>query len=239
MKGMIKLLFVEDDESCAYAIQGGLELYDKYEIQLATNGQEALDIFKNFAPDVVVSDIEMPVMDGYELARAIRAIDKNVILMLATGLVMPKNVEQGYALGIDEYVKKPYIASELHMRIQAILSRISKSNKPNPVNNDVNGITIGDYVLSIDMKSLFCNGMEIQKLTQREVDIFMMLYDKKNELVNRSDILNQFWESDDPIFSSRSLDVFISKWRSYLSKDTSIKIENVRGQGLKLVLPTV
>ena len=124
---MIKLLFVEDDDNYAYAVQGGLELFEVYDIRRATNGKEALEIYDEFCPDVVVSDVEMPVMDGYDLARAIRSIDENVIILLASGLTSPKDLRKGYKLDIDEYVKKPYIADELHDRIQAIIKRAKKS----------------------------------------------------------------------------------------------------------------
>lgn len=237
---MIKILFVEDDESCAYAVQGGLELFDVYDIRHAYNGKEALKIYNEFCPDVVVSDVEMPIMDGFEFSSAIRSQDKDVVLLLATGLVTPKNVERGYALGIDEYVKKPYIASELHLRIQAILSRSSESKGAKENVDNKNRRSIGYYyILDIDKKTLFYNDNTIQKLTPREADLLMLLLENKNQLVERVDILNQLWNKDDPVFSSRSLDVFVSKLRTYLSKDSSIVLENVRSKGLRLLVPCI
>lgn len=235
---MIKLLFVEDDDNYAYAIQGGLELFDVYDIRRAINGKEAFEIYNNFCPDVVVSDVEMPELDGYDLARAIRAKDENVIILLATGLTSPKDLRKGYKLDIDEYVKKPYIADELHDRIQAILKRLSKVNKSNASANKENEniVFVGGYVMDTLSQTLSFDDMMVQKLTPRETDILLFLHKNQNCLVARTDILQRFWKNDDPEFASRSLDVFISKLRKYLSHDTLIKIENIRGKGLKLVV---
>lgn len=95
------------------------------------------------------------------------------------------------------------------------------------------------YILDIDKKTLFYNDNTIQKLTPREADLLMLLLENKNQLVERVDILNQLWNKDDPVFSSRSLDVFVSKLRTYLSKDSSIVLENVRSKGLRLLVPCI
>ena len=127
---MIKLLFVEDDKDLTYAVRNGLELLEEYDIRCAENGQEALEVYKTFIPDVVVSDIEMPVMNGFELARAIRAIDSKVIIILASGLTDATALREGYKISIDEYIKKPYIVNEIHYRVQAILRRMQHNNSP-------------------------------------------------------------------------------------------------------------
>lgn len=234
---MIKLLFVEDDESCAYAVQGGLEMFDIYDIRHASNGRHALEIYDEFCPDVVVSDVEMPIMDGLEFVRAIRAKDKQVVLLLASGHNMPKHVERGYKTGIDEYVKKPYIADELHLRIQAILRRVPLSAKISTEDDrDTKMQRIGSYFFDIESSTLIYEGKISQKLTPRETAILDLLVENTNKLIERSEILRQFWEDNDPIFASRSLDVFVTKLRNYLSEDADITIENVRNRGLKLVV---
>lgn len=234
---MIKLLFVEDDESCAYAVQGGLELFDIYDIRHASNGKEALEIYDEFCPDVVVSDVEMPVMNGFELAQCIRSKSRAVVLLLATGLVTPKDVDQGYKIGIDEYVKKPYIANELHQRIQAILRRTSSAMKASSEDSgNIKIQSVGNYLFDIEAGTLIFEGKISQKLTPRESAILRLLLENKNQLMERSEILKQLWEKDDPAFASRSLDVFVSKLRSYLSKDNSAAIRAVRGKGLRLEL---
>ncbi|MDR0333031.1 MAG: response regulator transcription factor [Dysgonamonadaceae bacterium] len=239
---MIKLLFVEDSEALAYAVQGGLELIedDEYDIRHALNGKEAFEIFKTFAPDVVVSDIEMPVMNGIELARAIREIDDNVPIILASGLTSPQTVCEGFSIEIDAYIKKPYIAQELHPQIKAILRRVQRSIAPNPQKDSASQqpasdkIKIGKYTFDPERGILSLNNKTEQKLTSREADILFLLYENRHSSVKRSDILERFWKDDDPAFSSRSLDVFITKLRKYLSEDERVKIVNERGKGLWL-----
>jgi DNA-binding response OmpR family regulator len=233
---MIKLLLVEDDDACAYAVQGGLELLNVYEVRCAANGREALALYDSFHPDVVVSDVQMPEMNGFELARTIRENDKKVIILLATGLTSPKDLREGYHVGIDEYVKKPFIAEELHYRIQAIIKR-SQNNRvtESKPDDNIRYITIGRYIFDPENETLSLNNRVTQKLTSREAQLLLLLLKNKNHLVHRRDILQQFWPAEDPVFSSRSLDVFISKLRKYLSEDQSVKIVNERGKGLRLL----
>lgn len=234
---MIKLLLVEDDEACAYAVQGGLEMMDLYDVRWASNGKEALDFYKTFQPDIVVSDVQMPEMDGFELARAIRENDDQVIILLATGLTSPKDLREGYNSGIDEYVKKPYIAEELHYRVQAIRQRLQKNSETGSRPNNISSRTaIGRYFFEPENEMLSLNKQAARKLTSREAKLLLLLHENHNRLVAREEILQQFWPGDDPVFASRSLDVFISKLRKYLAEDPSIKIESVRGKGLKLVV---
>ncbi len=233
---MIKLLLVEDDDACAYAMQGGLELLNVYEVRCAANGREALALYNSFHPDVVVSDVQMPEMDGFELARTIRKNDKKVIIILATGLTSPKDLREGYHTGIDEYVKKPFIAEELHYRIQAIVKRShNNSETASKPEDNIRYLTIGRYIFDPENKTLALNSQVTQKLTSREAQLLLLLHENHNRLMHRKDILQQFWPGEDPVFSSRSLDVFISKLRKYLSEDQSVKIVNVRGKGLRLL----
>ena len=238
---MIKLLFVEDDKDLTYAVRNGLELLEeKYDIRCAENGKEALEIYKTFTPDVVVSDIEMPVMNGFELARAIREIDSKVIIILASGLTDATALREGYKSRIDEYIKKPYVVNEIHYRVQAILRRMQHNNSSDAqtitTENATNELKIGKYSFNHEQCTLSFNNKIVQKLTSREADILALLCENQGDLVLRSDILQRFWENDDPAFSSRSLDVFITKLRKYLSEDEHIKLVNEKGKGLKLTV---
>lgn len=233
---MIKLLFVEDDEDCAYAIQGGLDMLDIYEVRCVANGREALKIYEEFRPDVVVSDVQMPEMDGFELVRKIRESDSQVVILLATGLTSPKDLREGYHADIDEYIKKPFIAEELHYHIQAILKRTKQNSRVESIpESNIRQINMGRYVFDPVKETLSLNNRITQKLTSRESQLLLLLYSKQNQLIPRSEILQQFWTEDDPVFSSRSLDVFISKLRKYLAEDQSLKIVNERGKGLRLL----
>jgi DNA-binding response OmpR family regulator len=228
---MIKILFIEDDKTCAYTTQGGLELLDIYDVEVAHNGKEGLELFDRFQPDVLVTDIEMPEMDGYELVRQVRIKDKSVVIIMASGRTMPKDVLKGYELGVDDYIKKPFVAEELHAHIQAILKRMSsKYNKD--VADAYDFLYIGNYKFNFREETLELR-MQKQKLTTREADILKMLYENKNTIVAREKILIDLWESAD-FFSSRSLDVFIAKLRKHLAYDPSIQIVTIKGKGIIL-----
>lgn len=228
---MTKILLIEDDEACSYAIQGGLELLDVYEVAVARNGKEGLSIFDRFLPDVIVTDIEMPEMDGYELVKQVRAKDKSVIIIMESGRTMPQDVVKGYKLGVDDYIKKPFIAEELHAHIQAILKRTGNPHSKDIVDSN-NFLYIGRYKFDYCEETLELR-MQKQKLTKREAGILKLLYENINTIVPREKILTNFWGSSD-YFHSRSLDVFVAKLRKYLSHDPTIKIITIKGHGIKL-----
>jgi DNA-binding response OmpR family regulator len=231
---MIKLLFVEDDQNFAYSVKGGLELLGVYEIRCAENGKEGLKIFKSFAPDVVVTDVEMPVMNGFELARSIRQVDENVIIMMASGLTGVIDLRDGFEISIDDYIKKPYVFNEIHWRTEAILRRIKGSQPVIPKAKNVSGkIKIGKYVFDSEGRFLTFKADPRQKLSPRETDILMILSENRNRTVERGEILQRLWDREDR-FTSRSLDVFVSKLRKRLSKDRNISLLNERGIGLVL-----
>ena len=111
---MIKLLLVEDDANLSYIIQGGLEdMIGGYEVIIACNGKEGLEKYRQVKPDIIVADIEMPVMDGYEMVRRIRETDRELPILFSSARVSPKDVVKGYELGVDNYVKKPFLPEEL------------------------------------------------------------------------------------------------------------------------------
>ncbi len=228
---MIKVLLVEDDDACAYALQGGLEMLNNYTVEVAHDGNEGLKIFERFLPDIVITDIEMPGMDGFELVQQIRTKDKSVVIIMESGRTRPKDVLKGYELGVDDYIKKPFIAEELNAHIQAILKRMNgKQIKEVYISADC--CYIGNYKFNYTEKTLeLC--MQRKRLTARETNILKLLYEHKNTLLSRDTILCKFWGYND-FFSSRSLDVFMTKLRKYLRQDPSIKIVTVKGKGIIL-----
>ena len=122
---MIKLLLVEDDPNLRYVVQCGLEdIIGGYEVQTAANGEEGLKVWETFRPDIIISDIDMPVMDGFEMVRRIRETDADTPILFASALTSPKDVKHGYELGVNNYVKKPFIADELDAHMKAVLARI-------------------------------------------------------------------------------------------------------------------
>lgn len=119
---MIKLLLVEDDKNLSYIVQSGLQdIIGGYEVITACNGEEGLEAWKAHRPDIIISDIDMPVMDGFEMVRRIRATDEDTPILFASALTSPKDVRKGYDIGVNNYVKKPFIPDELDAHLHAIL----------------------------------------------------------------------------------------------------------------------
>ncbi len=229
---MIKLLLVEDDANLCYIIQGGLEdMIGGYEVQTASNGEEGIHLWREWKPDVIVSDIEMPVMDGYEMVKRIRKVDGIIPILFTSGRVSPKDVVKGYELGVNNYIKKPFLAEELNAHITALL-RLTNGIR----SCDVSSVYAIGYLYEFDAGQAILrqkNGEE-KTLTEREAHLMRMLCEHKGEVVKREMILSQLWNTDDDYFASRSLDVFVSRLRKLLSEDDSVQIKTVKGVGLVL-----
>lgn len=231
---MIKLLLVEDDTNLSYIVHSGLqEIIGGYEVITAFNGKEGLEAWREHHPDIIISDIDMPVMDGFEMVRLIRETDGDTPILFASALTSPKDVRKGYDIGVNNYVKKPFIPNELDAHLHAILKM-----KEGTKSRDESGICrFGKYVL--DAKQAFLLNNESGNkttLTVREAQLLQLLAQNKGEVVNRETILNRFWNTDDDYFASRSLDVFITKLRKLFVNDPQIDIVTKRGIGLSLVV---
>lgn len=229
---MVKLLLVEDDANLCYIIQGGLEdMIGGYEVMTAANGEEGLRLWHEQKPDVIVSDIEMPVMDGYEMVRRIRETDSDTPILFTSGRVSPKDVVKGYELGINNYIKKPFLAEELNAHITALL-RLTKGMKKT---DEEEVFRLGSRYLFDAQKQLLRDVQgEEKSLTQREARLLQMLCENKGKVVRREQILAQLWDTEDDYFASRSLDVFVSRLRKLLAADGTVQIKTVKGVGLML-----
>lgn len=231
---MIKVLLVEDDKNLCFILRSSLEqMIGGYQVTVATNGREGLEALEREAFDVVVSDVEMPVMDGKEMTHAIRERHPNLAIILITGLTTARDVINGYQSGADFYIKKPFLPEELDAHIQAIL-RMKRENRPAPIAEKETNVTytIGQYRF-IPSGNQLLFGDERQNLTPKEARILEMLCQRKGEVVNRDEILTAIWDTAD-FYSSRSLDVFITKLRKYLSKDPNITLKVLKGVGICL-----
>lgn len=229
MMDKIRLLFVEDDISFSFVIKGSLELTGEYEVHAAFNGQDGLALFDRIPLDVIVSDIEMEGMDGMEMVRLIRQKDSEIPVLFATGRTSAQDVLKGYELNVDNFIKKPYLPDELNAHIKAILKRTRRDVPA----KDTLEITIGNYTFNKYTHVLYKE--DSRKLTQREAAILMRLYEKRGQIVKREELLEELWGRND-FFTSRSLDVFVSSLRKYLSDDRHIELQTVRGEGLRLVI---
>jgi len=228
----IKLLLIEDDVNLSYIMKSSLEnVIGGYEVDTALNGKEGLEHYQSLTPDVIVSDIEMPVMNGFEMVKAIRQTDMDIPIILATGKVISKDVTAGFEAGTDYYIKKPYSPDELDVQIRALihLKDTGRVRSKNTIR------TVGKYTFDPKNFTLIYKDSEKTNLSFRESQILELLLQNKGEIVKREDILKTFWnEKMDHFYASRSLDVFITKLRKYLSKDSSVSIKNVKQVGLIL-----
>ncbi|MCL4158358.1 UNVERIFIED_CONTAM: hypothetical protein GTU68_058594 [Idotea baltica] len=192
----------------------------------AKNGEEALHIYHKENPDVLVLDVMMPVKDGFSLAKEIRQQDKLTPILFLTAKSQVSDVVEGFNTGGNDYLKKPFSMEELIVRIKALLNRIT-------IKPDLENIVIGKYTFNFNKQVLVFEN-ENQQLTHRETQLLFYLFEKRNEILDRSFILNKLWGNDD-FFNARSMDVFITKLRKKLKKDSNIKIINSRGYGYKLI----
>ena len=220
----IKILFAEDEPSLAMIVKESLETRN-FEVMHAENGQIALDFFNKNSFDILVLDVMMPIKDGFTLATEIRKTNKNVPIIFLTAKAQVQDVVEGFGVGGNDYLKKPFSTEELIVRISALVNR--GNNKTKCTNQE-----IGAYVFNAEKQTLI-RKTTIFQLTNRETVVLNLLISEKNEVVDRSFILNKIWGKDD-FFNGRSLDVFITKLRKKLAEDETIKILNVRGFGYKI-----
>ncbi len=225
MKTKIKVLLAEDEPALALIIKESLETRDFIVIN-CKNGQEAFDNFVSQKPDILVLDVMMPVKDGFSLTKDVRKIDKRVPIIFLTSKSQTQDVVEGFTIGGNDYLKKPFSMEELIIRIYSLLGRISIEKKNNQ-------IVIGKYLFDAIKQTLSYNNIQ-ETLTYRETALLELLIENKNEIIDRSIILKKIW-GDDDFFNGRSMDVFITKLRKKLSLDSSIQIINIRSQGYKLI----
>jgi DNA-binding response OmpR family regulator len=221
----IKVLLAEDETSLGMIVKESLTSRG-FIVFHAENGKEASEIYQKEKPDILVLDVMMPKKDGFTLAKEIRLDNKKIPIIFLTAKSQTSDVLEGFNNGGNDYLKKPFSMEELIVRIKSLLNRIeTKTN--------VDAIKIGNYSFNLTKQTLE-NSIEIQQLTHREAQLLSHLFEKKNEILDRTFILNKLW-GDDDFFNARSMDVFISKLRKKLKKDKNIQILNVRGFGYKLI----
>lgn len=225
----ITALLVEDEQTLAMIIKDTLEEGD-FTIHLAADGEEGLRMFFDIRPDVLIADVMMPKMDGFEMVRRIRQTDKQTPVLFLTARSAINDVVEGFELGANDYLKKPFGMQELIVRIKALLGRAFSFTETKKETR----FQIGKYLLDSTTQMLSCDGIS-QELSHRESEILKRLCENQNQVVNMQSILLDLW-GDDSFFNSRSLHVFITKLRHKLSQDERIRIVNIRGIGYKLII---
>ncbi|MBO3117080.1 response regulator transcription factor [Winogradskyella sp. DF17] len=227
MADTIKLLLAEDEAALGLIIKESLETRD-FDVVLCEDGVKALEKYQTESPDVLVLDVMMPKKDGFTLAKEIRAVDDTIPIIFLTAKSQTTDVVEGFSIGGNDYLKKPFSMEELIVRVHNLLHR-SKLQKQTEV------ISLGDFTFDFPKQILSYKNENTVQLTHREAHLLFHLIKNKNRVLDRSLILNKLWGTDD-FFSARSMDVFITKLRKKLKQDSRIQIINVRGYGYKLTL---
>ena len=241
----IKVLLVEDETSLAMILSDTLEAQG-FEMRVAHDGEEGLRMFSEQEPDVLVADVMMPKMDGFEMVRRIRKTDAHTPVLFLTARSGVNDVVEGFELGGNDYLKKPFAIQELIVRIKSLCHRAievkseerrvkkQSSAAEGKANSNVSLLSIGNHYRLNTIEQILSHDGEEVELSHRETEILRMLVVNRNEVVESKDILLQLW-GDDSFFNSRSLHVFITKLRHKLSADENIRIINVRGIGYKII----
>ncbi len=222
----ISILLVEDDTNLGFVVKDNLDL-NGYNVTLSENGEMGWANFSKRKFDLCILDIMLPKMDGFSLAEKIRAIDDQVPILFLSAKSLKEDKIQGFKIGADDYITKPFSIEELLLRIEVFLRRSSRQDLDKETSFE-----IGKYHFDYKNLRLEISGKK-KGLTKREADLLKHLCLHKDAVLKRTDILNRLW-GDDDYFNGRSLDVFISKLRKYLKDDPTISIVNYHGVGFKL-----
>jgi len=224
----VKVLLAEDDENLGSLLKEYLQA-KSYDTHWVTDGDKAFKSFEKNKYDLCILDIMMPVKDGFTLAKEIRTLNRDVPIIFLTAKSMKEDVFEGFSIGADDYMTKPFSMEELLYRMQAILRRTKGDiSKKQEIYN------IGKYRFDTN-KHLLILGDREQKLTTKESDLLRLLCNNANQVLERNFALRTIW-IDDNYFNARSMDVYITKLRKYLKEDPTIEIMNIHGTGYKLIM---
>lgn len=231
MSETINILLAEDERTLAMIIKDTLD-GQGFCVTVADDGEEALRLFMTSKPDVLVADVMMPRLDGYELVRRIRKSDQQTPVIFLTARSAVGDVVHGFEMGANDYLKKPFGMQELIVRIKALLGRACTVT---PQAVEATRFTIGQYLFdAVTQRLTHVPTGSRAELSFRESEILRHLCVHPSEVVTSQSLLLELW-GDDSFFNNKSLHVFITKLRHRLGQDPSLRIVNVRGIGYKLL----
>jgi two-component system OmpR family response regulator len=226
----VKILLVEDDPNFGSILKSYLELAD-YEVILKTDGKQGLSAFMTYFTDLCILDIMMPEMDGFTLAKEIRKLNSKIPVIFLTAKTLKEDVLEGFRIGADDYLTKPFDSEVLLYKIAAILKRnaMSSGAGETPLFYQV-----GAFHFDCRLRILKL-GKASQTLSPKESELLKMLCNAKEGILTRRDALQKIWGKED-YFTTRSMDVFMARLRKYLKTDPSIEIINIHGNGFRLII---
>ena len=222
-----KVLYVEDEIFLAKIVSETLQGRG-YEVVLESDGGKALEQFSEIKPDVCLLDIMLPNKDGFSIADEIREKDAQVPIIFLSAKSQTSDVVNGFKLGANDYIRKPFSIEELIVRIENVLK--NKTEVP----AEQEEVSLGQYTFNSKRQTLSF-AAEQRKLSYRESELLRLLYDNRDKIVERSEILTLLWGSDS-FFNSRNLDVYITKLRNYFKQDSSIEIITIKGIGYRFII---
>ena len=229
MDDKLKILLCEDDENLGMLLREYLQAKG-YTTELCADGEIGYKAFLKTKFDICVLDVMMPKKDGFTLAKEIRNSNQDIPIIFLTAKTLKEDILEGFKIGADDYITKPFSMEELVFRIEAIIRRTKgKKNKESTVYH------IGKFTFDTQ-KQLLCLGDEQRKLTTKENELLALLCSHANEILQRDFALKTIW-IDDNYFNARSMDVYITKLRKHLKDDPQIEIINIHGKGYKLITP--
>ena len=228
-KKKYKILLCEDDSNLGLVLKNFLEL-NEYDVTLERDGRLGLGAFQREKFDLCLLDVMMPNVDGFTLAEEIRDIDPDVPLFFLSAKTLKEDILQGYRLGADDYITKPFDSDVLMHKIKAIIKRNEEDHKV----TDNLEFELGAYHFNPKLRELKIKETT-QVLSPKENELLKMLAEYKNDLLTREKALKKIWGSD-TYFNGRSMDVYIAKLRKYLKEDSTIEIVNIHGNGFRLVV---
>jgi len=226
----IKVLYVEDELFLGKIVKETLESRG-FEVAMETDGATVMTTFHKEQPDVCVLDVMLPHRNGFELAEDIRNENDDIPIIFLTAKTQTEDVIKGFRTGGNDYIRKPFSMEELIVRIENVL-RVKKDATVIPITTDT--LAVGKYIFNLNRQVLAGNGEE-KKLSYRESELLKYLWQNRNSIIERKDMLNAIW-GNDSFFNSRNLDVYITKLRSYLKADTSLEILTIKGIGYRFVM---
>ena len=225
-----RILLVEDDLNFGIILRDFLNMND-YDVVLAKNGMEGFEKFKKYDFHICILDVMMPYKDGFTLAGEIKEINQDIPIIFLTAKSLKEDVLKGYKIGADDYLKKPFDSDVLLYKIKAILKRNKLSSI---LDTDEHEFKFSSFQFNSKLRHLKFKDEKHAKLSPKENMLLKMLLLHKNDLMPRELALTRIWR-DDNYFTSRSMDVYIAKLRKQLEIDPNVKINNIHGEGFRLV----
>jgi DNA-binding response OmpR family regulator len=227
-----RILLVEDDPNLGMILRESLAHKGKYQVTLCRDGEEGLQAFTAQSFDLCIIDVMMPRKDGFSLGRDIRRINAEVPIIFATAKSMLEDKVEGFSLGGDDYITKPFNIEELVLRINALLKRAKAGDVREKEEQKV--FKIGSYTFDYNLQTLTREGKQ-QRITSKEAELLRLLCLNMNNILKREEALLRIW-NDDSYFNGRSMDVFLTKLRKFLKEDPRVEILNIHGKGYKLIV---